>query len=109
MENGSIKELNFDFLPQTGISNISETSGNISEELQTTITLSDVNPDYHKTLPKSAETIAKQLLEHCIWYFLRDGGAPDIIIRDDGDSSVEISLIDVYDNYMASSSKRDTF
>lgn len=109
MENGSIKELNFDFLPQTGISNISETSGNISEELQTTITLSDVNPDYYKTLPKSAETIAKQLLEHCIWYFLRDGGAPDIIIRDDGDSSVEISLIDVYDNYMASSSKRDTF
>jgi hypothetical protein len=38
---------------------------------------------FQKNAPKSAETIAREVFEHCIWYFLRPGGAPDITIFDD--------------------------
>lgn len=108
-ENGAFKERSFRFAPQTGISDIHETTGNIVGPIETTICLSGVNPDFYKTLPKTAETIAKQLLEHCIWYFLRDGGAPDIMVHDDGNPFVEVNLNDEYENYMTSRSKRDEF
>lgn len=105
----TIKERTFDFLPQTGITNLSLMTGEIIPELSTTIRLSEVNPDYHKTLPKSTQTIAHQLLEHCIWYFLRDGGAPEIIIKDEGDMSSVINLMNEYENYMSSMAQRDSF
>jgi hypothetical protein len=33
--------------------------------------------------PKTVEAIAREVLEHCIWYFLRPGGAPEVTIVDD--------------------------
>ena len=50
---------------------------------------------YRRAAPKSVEAIARQVFEHCIWYFLREGGAPDIVISDN-DSS--FSLRDILDN-----------
>lgn len=50
---------------------------------------------YRRAAPKSVEAIARQVFEHCIWYFLREGGAPDIVISDD-DSS--FSLHEILDN-----------
>lgn len=38
---------------------------------------------YQKCAPKSVEPIAREVFEHCIWYFLRPGGAPDVKIVDD--------------------------
>lgn len=108
-EDSHLKERYFEFTPQLGISNIQETTGEIQSPIITTIILSGVNPEYVNTIPKSAETIAKQLLEHCIWYFLRDGGAPDIIITDDGDESIEIILNEEYEDYMSSWSDKDEF
>lgn len=105
----AICERTFDFLPQTGITNPKLTTGNIEPTLYTKIQLDGVNPDYHKTLPKSAQTIAQQLLEHCIWYFLRAGGAPEIVINDDGDSSITINLLDEYDAFMGMTAQSESF
>lgn len=33
--------------------------------------------------PKTADAIAREVFEHCIWYFLRPGGAPAVTIVDD--------------------------
>src|ERR1700690_3957747 len=38
---------------------------------------------FQKNAPKSAESIAREVFEHCIWYFLRPGGAPDVTIVDE--------------------------
>lgn len=38
---------------------------------------------FQQHAPKTAEAIAREVFEHCIWYFLRPGGAPDVTIVDD--------------------------
>jgi len=45
---------------------------------------------YQQSAPKTVEAIARQVFEHCIWYFLRPGGAPDVIISDDGGESIAL-------------------
>jgi hypothetical protein len=37
---------------------------------------------FQQHAPKTAEAIAREVFEHCIWYFLRPGGAPDVTIVD---------------------------
>lgn len=37
---------------------------------------------FQTNAPKSGEAIAREVLEHCIWYFLRPGGAPEVIVVD---------------------------
>ena len=38
---------------------------------------------FQRNAPKTAEAIARELFEHCSWYFLRPGGAPDVTLVDD--------------------------
>jgi hypothetical protein len=38
---------------------------------------------FQQHAPKTAEAIAREVFEHCIWYFLRPGGAPDVTVVDD--------------------------
>jgi hypothetical protein len=38
---------------------------------------------FQQHAPKTAEAIAREVFEHCIWYFLWPGGAPDVTIVDD--------------------------
>ena len=40
--------------------------------------------EFQKSAPKSVDAIAREIFEHCIWYFIRPGGAPDVSI-DDGE------------------------
>lgn len=44
---------------------------------------------YQQSAAKSTEAIAREIFEHCIWYFLRDGGAPNVIVTD-GDESLSL-------------------
>lgn len=55
----------------------------------TTVRLNNFREKYRKEAPKTVDSIARGLLDHCLWYFIRDGGAPQIIVRDD-DSSVNL-------------------
>lgn len=68
-----------------------------SKEKQTTVILSGFFPQYRKASKKSGEAIANSLFEHCLWYFLRVGGAPHIVIYDNDDM---IKLVDIYEKHM---------
>ena len=61
-----------------------------------TVALIGFKDDYRKSAAKTLPSIAREIFEHCIWYFLRPGGAPDIVVVDeDGES---ISLRDFLDD-----------
>lgn len=63
----------------------------------TIIKLDGFDESYRKEVPAKAKLIAYQLLEHCLWYFVRGEGIPEIIIED---GSEEISLRQLYNNHM---------
>jgi len=76
-------------------------------DIKTTVRLIDFREKYQKYTPKSADSIANSLLEHCLWYFVRADGVPEIIVKDK-DSSENINLRDLYDSYMHSSAYSET-
>ncbi|MGK3955924.1 ATP-binding protein [Arthrobacter sp. R4] len=51
-----------------------------------TVVLDGFKRAYQQSAPKMADAIAREMFEHCIWYFLRPGGAPDLYVADDDDS-----------------------
>ncbi|CAM4062104.1 hypothetical protein BOBR111200_23610 [Bordetella bronchialis] len=72
---------------------------------QTEVCLQGFRKEYRDRAPKTARTIANDLFEHCLWYFVRDGGAPRIKVLDQDEA---ISLDDVYEQYMFSSAQRQS-
>ncbi|MEV8148486.1 ATP-binding protein [Arthrobacter sp. NPDC080073] len=54
---------------------------------------------YQLNAPKGVDAIAREVFEHCIWYFLRPGGAPLVTIADDDES---VSLADLMDEFVDS-------
>lgn len=75
-------------------------------QITTSIKLIDIHKDYLKYLRKTSETIARDLLEHCLWYFIRNGGAPEILIEDSGE---QISLHKEYEALMINASDSTSF
>lgn len=53
---------------------------------------------YQRSAPKSGEAIAREVFEHCIWYFLRPGGVPEVVIVDED----VIALRDLMDEFVYS-------
>ncbi|MBV1931463.1 MAG: hypothetical protein KUG71_07085 [Porticoccaceae bacterium] len=76
-----------------------------NSETCTTINLNGFDDSYRKAVPTKTESIANQLLEHCLWYFVRTEGAPKIIIQDDEGS---FNLDKVYDDHMHASAFHET-
>ena len=68
----------------------------------TSVTLEPFNESYREHSPKTTRVIANTLLSHCLWYFVRSGGAPQIIVID-GDE--RIGLDSVYEQHMMTSAK----
>ncbi|MGR3316921.1 MAG: ATP-binding protein [Candidatus Anammoxibacter sp.] len=68
----------------------------------TCVHLDGFEKKYREASRKTTNAIANSLFEHCLWYFVRQGGAPKIIVKDDNDS---IHLEQVYDDHMHSSAK----
>ncbi len=75
-----------------------------NQPLSTIVCLKNVKAEYLQYIPKTSDAIAKALLEHCLWYFLRNGSAPNIKIFD-SDSCVNLS--DVYEEYMFGAAKSE--
>ena len=75
------------------------------EDNLTSVKLLNISQKYIQFIPKTTETISHSLLEHCLWYFLREGGAPKITIEDDD----VISLDNEFESYMLNASDRETF
>lgn len=91
-------------------SNSSDTESDIaidnSAELITTVSLRGIDNKYQKVIPKKIDTIAKLLLEHCLWYFIREGGAP-IITIEDGNDACKLNVM--FDDFMAKKSDIEEF
>jgi len=102
---GAFKSRTFTFTATTGVSD--EKSSDASQETQrsTTIHLENFVKRYREASRKTVQAIANSLFEHCLWYFIREGGAPKIIVKDDDE---HINLDDVYDAHMVSSAKTES-
>ena len=75
-----------------------------SKARHTKVELRGFLPEYSSKVVKTTKAIADSILDHCLWYFLRDGGAPDISISD-GDE--EISLNDLYEEKIGKDTKSE--
>ncbi len=51
-----------------------------------TVVLDGFKKAYQQSAPKMVEAVARDMFEHCIWYFLRPGGAPDIYVTDNDET-----------------------
>jgi len=103
-ENGETLSRRFSFTPTNGVGNMSLLPIDNDAPLQTKVHLSGFHRAYRDKSAKTARKIANVIFEHCLWYFVRDGGAPAIQVKDDLEC---IDLSEVYDQYMFSSSKKE--
>jgi hypothetical protein len=71
----------------------------------TVVLLEGFSDRYREASPKTAQAIANRLLEHCLWFFIRPGGAPRIIVIDEDE---RISLDDVYETQMVAAATTET-
>lgn len=100
---GLVKRI-FSFDAQDGVSEPMD-QNLMNGEISTTIHLDSFNEEYRKAAPKTTYKIAESLLEHCLWYFVREDGVPVITLKDDEES---LTLDDLYDEYMVASADTDT-
>lgn len=95
----------FDFNETKDIHNDSIEQTSV-DKIETSISLLDIRKEYLKYLRKTSSSISRDLLEHCLWYFIRNGGAPDIYINDSGN---RISLNKEYEEMMLNAADTDSF
>ena len=97
-EKGKILERKFRF-NENGVEIEEEHEIAQDSRIITRVTLNTVRKEFQEELgKKTAKSMAKALLEHCLWFFLRTGGAPRIRIIDGDD--VEC-LDDLYEYYLS--------
>lgn len=70
----------------------------------TCVRLDGLGNRYREASYKSTRAIANSLFEHCLWYFVREGGAPSIVVADDDE---HIKLDDIYEEHMVSSAETE--
>lgn len=102
---GKQKKRNFTFDAVSGVANEKNTTIENQIENSTAVHLDDFNTRYCKHSRKTAKAIADSIVEHCLWYFIREGGAPHISVLDAGET---ISLDDIFDAHMHSSAVSET-
>jgi hypothetical protein len=103
-EAGILKRRTFSFTAAHGVDKI-ELNDASGAQPKTCVHLDGFSKPYREKSAKTARTIANSLLEHCLWYFVREGGAPSIQIIDDLEL---IRLDDVYEEYMFSSAQKQS-
>lgn len=92
-DNGVLKKRSFSFTRE-GLNNHKLAVINAGDN-NTTVYLKAIIAEYLTGIPKSADKIAEKVIDHCFWYFLRDGGAPHIVIED-GDDNANLNNIFEY-------------
>jgi len=93
------------FFSNRGILDSTESVAETTSTIGTNVELCFIKSDYYEAMPKKPDTLAKKLIEHCLWYFVRECGAPSISIIDDDDAS---NLDYVKDDYLHENSQSDT-
>lgn len=69
------------------------------------VSLDGFKKSFQLHAPKGVDAIAREVFEHCIWYFLRPGGAPVVTVADDDES---VSLVDLMDEFVDSAMSAST-
>lgn len=100
----SLKSRSFVFTTQSGVSREEISVAPRGVKRSTSVHLDGFEKRYRESSRKTARAIANSLFEHCLWYFVREGGAPNIIIKDSDES---INLDDIYEEHMVSSAITD--
>ena len=72
---------------------------------RTILHLEGFDPRYAEHAPKTARIIAIGLLEHCLWYFVREQGVPEIFVEDGFD---HFALDELYDEHMHSAAQPES-
>lgn len=78
----------------------------LDEPKRTMIRLLGFKPEYRDNAYKTASKVASEILDHCRWTFLRDGGAPAIRVVD-GDETASVN--DLYEGYLHTKIVADDF
>ena len=103
-ENGKTPQLRtFTFNLNNGIAN-GVLDNTKDEVMGTCVTLESFKENYRKHSPKTTKVIANNLFAHCLWYFVRPGGAPHITIVDEDE---RIILDHIYEQHMMTSAKAE--
>jgi hypothetical protein len=102
---GKLHKRTFDFNESGGVAKESNRELATKQPRETSVLLDDFRKIFRDHARKTLEAISECILEHCLWYFVRPGGAPRITIWDDGE---EISLDDRYDAQMHASAVTET-
>jgi hypothetical protein len=100
------KKRTFTFNDIQGVSNQPIADAPKNELRRTQVCLSGFKQKFRAASPKTARVIANHLLEHCLWYFVRPGGAPTIKVCDDDET---INLDDVYKEQMIAAARNESF
>lgn len=99
---GKLLQRTFSFTAAGGVDSVNVLPSP-SPMRRTEVRLRGFKKEYRERAPKTGKTIATALFEHCLWYFVRDGGAPKIKVVDYDEA---ILLDKVYEECMHSSAQR---
>ncbi|OTQ34651.1 ATP-binding protein [Gilliamella apis] len=81
-------------------------SNSDQEETGTIVELKGFDADYRDNVAAKGLTIAAQLLEHILWYFVRSEDAPTILVVDDSGEKIDLDIL--YDQHMHTSTFHET-
>jgi hypothetical protein len=99
LHSGKLWERALEFGP-TGVTGGDVTPAPHGASRETTVRLIGFDQFYRVQTRKTGDGIANAMLEHCLWYFIRPGGAPPITVEDEREN---ISLDEMYHLHMHSS------
>lgn len=88
---GALKRRTFRFDAKNGVNHLDE-SHDIPSKKETIVFLEEFVEKYRQAAPKTLRAISNGLLEHCLWYFVRPGGVPNITIKD-GHAVVDLDVL----------------
>lgn len=92
----NVKNRAITFDAKNGIKSL-QVADNTNSYIKTSVKLLGFDKKFSAAAPKTIDPIARALLEHCLWYFVRTEGVPEIKIQD---LNGVINLNDLYDTYM---------
>ncbi len=96
-EEGQLRGRQFRFSVEQEVQHDGEANGFVRPGA--VISLDSFKKPFQQSAPKGVNAIAREIFEHCIWYFLRPGGAPIVTVTDDDET---VSLADLMDEFVDS-------
>jgi len=104
-QENQLKLRQFRFDARDGVSAPMDAEAPPGAKRETTVHLDGFRKDYRDASRKTTGTIADCLFEHCLWYFVREGGAPEIVLVDGAE---RVNLHQVYEEHMHSDAVRES-